>query len=131
MIQIIGTMVTSSMDFAQDKRNHRRFPLSIGTELRLHNALPENTGVRGETRDVSASGAFFRVNEPIEVGEKIQFVLTFGPDLTTTNPLHVQFWGTVVRVEKSDDIGYRHGVAVQIRRYEFSPEAYSARTAKA
>lgn len=105
-----------------EKRGHRRFPLSLATEL--NGSRPDSTSIPSETRDVSASGAFFRTQRPVEIGETVQFVLTFGPDLTmTTPPLNVRFWGTVVRVEdQPESVGFNHGIAVQIQRYEFNTQ---------
>lgn len=113
----------SLMIAQSEKRGHRRFPLSLTTEL--NGTSPDSISIPSETRDVSASGAFFRTQRPVEVGESVQFVLTFGPDLTmTTPPLNVRFWGTVVRVEdQSESVGFHHGVAVQIQRYEFNSQA--------
>ena len=102
-----------------ERRTHRRFPLSLTTELK---GLTSNLGlIDSETVDVSAGGILFRVKQPVSVGENIQFLLKFGPDLTMTTPaLLVRFWGTVVRSEKrSGAAGLDHTIAVNIQRYEF------------
>lgn len=102
-----------------ERRTHRRFPLSLTTELK---GLTNNLGlIDSETLDVSAGGILFRVKQPVNVGENIQFLLKFGPDLTMTSPaLLVRFWGTVVRMEKRPGVvGFDHTIAVNIQRYEF------------
>ncbi len=102
-----------------ERRTHRRFPLSLTTELK---GLTSNLGlIDSETLDVSAGGILFRVKQPVSVGENIQFLLKFGPDLTMTTPaLLVRFWGNVVRSEKrSGAAGFDHTIAVNIQRYEF------------
>ena len=102
-----------------ERRTHRRFPLSLTTELK---GLTSNLGlIDSETLDVSAGGILFRVKQPVRLGENIQFLLKFGPDLTMTSPaLLVRFWGTVVRAEKrSGAAGFDHTIAVNIQRYEF------------
>jgi hypothetical protein len=102
-----------------ERRTHRRFPLTLPTELK---GLTSNLGIiDSETLDVSAGGVLLRVKDPIAVGENIQFLLKFGPDLTMTSPaLLVRFWGTVVRSEqRSGAAGIDHAVAVNIQRYEF------------
>jgi hypothetical protein len=84
--------------------------------------LTNNLGiVDSETLDVSAGGVLLRVKNPIAVGENIQFLLKFGPDLTMTSPaLLVRFWGTVVRSEnRAGAAGIEQAVAVNILRYEF------------
>ena len=102
-----------------ERRTHRRFPLTLPTELK---GLTNNLGIiDSETLDVSAGGVLLRVKNSIAVGENIQFLLKFGPDLTMTSPaLLVRFWGTVVRSEKrSGTAGFEQAVAVNILRYEF------------
>ncbi len=102
-----------------DRRTHRRFPLTLSTELK---GLTNDLGlIDSETMDVSAGGILFRVKRPLAMGENIQFLLKFGPDLTMTTPaLLVRFWGTVVRTERRDGLsGYDHAIAVNIQRYEF------------
>jgi hypothetical protein len=102
-----------------ERRTHRRFPLSLTTELK---GLTSNLGlIDSETVDVSAGGILFRVKHPVSIGENIQFLLKFGPDLTMTTPaLLVRFWGTVVRSEeRSGAAGFDHTIAVNIQRYEF------------
>jgi hypothetical protein len=100
-----------------ERRTHRRFPLTLPTELK---GLTSNLGlIDSETLDVSAGGVLLRVKNPISVGENIQFLLKFGPDLTMTSPaLLVRFWGTVVRSERRSGAS-DHAVAVNIQRYEF------------
>jgi hypothetical protein len=102
-----------------ERRTHRRFPLALTTELK---GLTSHLGlIDSETLDVSAGGILFRVKQPVRVGENVQFLLKFGPDLTMTSPaLLVRFWGTVVRSEKrSGAAGFDHTIAVDIQRYEF------------
>jgi hypothetical protein len=102
-----------------ERRTHRRFPLALSTELK---GLTSNLGViDSETLDVSAGGILFRLKQPVDVGENIQFLLKFGPDLTMTSPaLLVRFWGTVVRREKrSEADGFDYTIGVNIQRYEF------------
>lgn len=102
-----------------ERRTHRRFPLTLPTELK---GLTTNLGVvDSETLDVSAGGVLLRVKNPVAVGENIQFLLKFGPDLTMTSPaLLVRFWGTVVRSERRPiSTGFDHAAAVNIQRYEF------------
>lgn len=114
-------MSISSVMIAQtEKRAHRRFPLSLTTQLQ--GSWPNLQNIDSETLDVSAGGVLFRAKHSLPIGENVEFLLRFGPDLTMTSPpLLVRFWGKVVRAEDCTDLpGYDHTVAIQIRRYEFS-----------
>jgi hypothetical protein len=88
----------------------------------MQGSWPNLQNIDSETLDVSASGVLFRAKRSIPVGEDVEFLLRFGPDLTMTSPpLLVRFWGKVVRTEDRADLpGYDHTMAIQIRRYEFS-----------
>lgn len=110
----------SPMTAQTEKRAHRRFPLSLTTQLQGSWPSPQN--IDSETLDVSAGGVLFRVKRALSVGEEVKFLLRFGPDLTMTSPpLLVRFWAKVVRTEDHSDLpGYDHTIAVEIRRYEFS-----------
>lgn len=102
-----------------ERRTHRRFPLVLTTELK---GITNDLGlIESETLDVSAGGILFRIKQPLHVGENVQFLLKFGPDLTMTTPaLLVRFWGTVVRSGKRPGLAdFEHTVAVNIQRYEF------------
>jgi hypothetical protein len=103
-----------------EKRTHRRFPLSLTTQLQ--GLGYSHQAIASETLDISASGVLFRTKQAISVGEDVEFLLRFGPDLTMTSPpLMVRFWGKVVRAEdRSGSPGYDHAIAIQIRRYEFT-----------
>jgi len=108
-----------SMIAQSEKRAHRRFPLSLHTEIET--PRPDLSPIDSETLDVSASGVLFRTRTSLSVGDNVQFLLRFGPDLTmTTPPLLVRFWGTVIRSEeRSGTPGFDHAIAVQIQKYEF------------
>ncbi len=114
-------MSIGSVMIAQtEKRAHRRFPLSLTTQLQ--GSWPSLQDIDSETLDVSAGGVLFRTKRALPLGEDVEFLLRFGPDLTMTSPpLLVHFWGKVVRTEDRSELpGYAHTMAIQIRRYEFS-----------
>jgi hypothetical protein len=117
-METLSLKSTSSLMTAQtERRAHRRFPLSLTTQLQ--GLSPQD--IDSETLDVSAGGVLFRVKRGLSVGEEVRFLLRFGPDLTMTSPpLLVRFWGKVVRTEDRSDLPeYDHTIAVEIRRYEF------------
>ncbi|HEU5401864.1 MAG TPA: PilZ domain-containing protein [Terriglobales bacterium] len=115
----LSPISTASPMIAQtEKRAHRRFPLSLTTQLQ--GSWPTRQDIDSETLDVSAGGVLFRVKRELSIGEEVEFLLRFGPDLTMTSPpLLVRFWGKVVRADRGDLPGYDHTIAVEIRRYEF------------
>jgi hypothetical protein len=81
--------------------------------------------VATETRNVSARGVFFYVDKRPAAGGKIEFILTFPPELTFTHSIRVRFVGTVVRVEEPPIAG-RFGIAAAIEHYEFLTDSASA-----
>jgi PilZ domain len=119
-METLSPIYTSPLMTQTEKRAHRRFPLSLTTQLQ--GSWPALQNIDSETLDVSAGGVLFRVNRPLSVGEEVEFLLRFGPDLTMTSPpLLVRFWGKVVRTQERPDIpGYSQTAAIEIRRYEFS-----------
>ncbi len=120
-METLSPIATGSiMTALTEKRAHRRFPLSLTTQLQVCWPNPQN--IDSETLDVSAGGVLLRAKRALTVGEDVEFLLRFGPDLTMTSPpLLVHFWGKVVRIEDRSDLpGYDHTMAIQIRRYEFS-----------
>ncbi len=120
-METLSVIPTASLMTTQtEKRAHRRFPLSLTTQLQVCWPNPQN--IESETLDVSAGGVLFRSKRALPVGEDVEFLLRFGPDLTMTSPpLLVRFWGKVVRTEERAGLpGYDHTLAIQIRRYEFS-----------
>jgi PilZ domain len=107
----------------QDRRELRRFHIQLPAEVKFTNGgVHEFTT---ETRNVSARGVFFYVDQKPARGTKVEFVLTFPPELTFTRSIRVRFTGTVLRVEEPHVEG-RVGIAAAIEHYEFLPESVSA-----
>ena len=104
------------MENQPDRREMRRFNVQLPAQVMLH-----NDGVHEVitlTRNVSARGVFFYVDQRVTPGSEIEFVLTFPPELTFTQSIRVRFAGTVVRVEEPTRDG-RIGIAAAINHYEF------------
>ncbi|MGE5110027.1 MAG: PilZ domain-containing protein, partial [Acidobacteriaceae bacterium] len=81
----LSPISTASPMIAQtEKRAHRRFPLSLTTQLQ--GSWPTRQDIDSETLDVSAGGVLFRVKRELSIGEEVEFLLRFGPDLTMTSP---------------------------------------------
>jgi hypothetical protein len=81
-----------------------------------------------ETQNVSARGVYLYLDSDLEVGNRIEFTLTFPPELTFTRSIRVRFSGRAVRVERGLP-GGKYGVAAAIDDYEFltDPEEQTAR----
>ena len=76
---------------------------------RVQSCLPVSVnGVAGVTRDISATGVFFEIDEKYSAGSKIQFELQLD---TPGGPLRLVCDGEVVRVVTKDG---RSGVAARI-----------------
>jgi hypothetical protein len=80
--------------------------------------------ILGETSNVSAVGAYFPSKVELSSDESVEYVLTFPPELThAPAPWRVQFYGSVVRVERQTAEQGTYGVAVHTTKHRYlSPE---------
>lgn len=97
-----------------EKRATRRFSLRLPIALKLGNGGGD---IESRTRDVSARGVCFYVDEPPAEGSDIHFTLTLPPEVTLTESISMRCVGRVVRVERGQ--GNTSSVAAVIDRYEF------------
>ena len=98
-----------------ERRASRRFNMNLPLTIRF------NTGTlkvqqEARTRDVSFRGLYFVIDSSFQTGMPVEFVLTLPKEVTMAGDVHIQCYGTVVRVE---DFESRRGVAARIDRYEF------------
>lgn len=107
-----------SLEIGAERRGSRRFTMAL--PLTIHNAGSKTDERRAETRDVSFRGLYFITENGVEVGSKIEFVLTLPKQITLATDVHIHCSGLVVRVEPNQG---RTGVAAQIERYEFMPQS--------
>jgi hypothetical protein len=103
-------------EVSSERRNMRRFDMRLPASVAL--AGGPTTELLTETQNVSARGVFFYLDQPIEVGSRIDVTLTFPPHVTLTDSVRVRFTAQVVRVERSQPVG-RVGVGASIESYEF------------
>ena len=75
----------------------------------------------GETRNLSSTGVYFVVNEPIELGSLLEFVITLPDDISLAGAVRLLCKGKVTRVEQQEESLY--GIAATIERYEFLRES--------
>jgi PilZ domain-containing protein len=85
---------------AADRRQARRYRLALPVELE------HGTGL---TRDISASGVFFKTNSSFRLGETIRFSLVL-EYADPSGPLRLHCQGEIVRVER-----YEGTVGVAVR----------------
>jgi PilZ domain len=90
-----------------EQRRNQRF------DLRLPFELLTGPKAKGETRNVSSCGVLFRSPKPIEIGEPIEYMITFPKAPGTRVDVRLRCVGTVVRIETGSTF------AATMERYEF------------
>ncbi len=74
----------------------------------------------GETANLSAGGVLFSATLDVEVGEPIEYVITFPTHASNGGGVNLRCLGKVVRLVPSDSEGKRSIlVAATLERYEF------------
>ena len=107
---------------ATEKRRAKRFPMRLPVAVKANGEKPDKQVV--ETRDVSSSGVYFEVPNPLEVGASLEFLLTLPEPITKGSAVQIRCIGKVVRVDKTHSGAKSHtGVAATIERYEFVRES--------
>ncbi len=102
-----------------ERRASRRFNMNLPLTIRFLNGTSK-VEQEARTRDVSFRGLYFVIESTFEPGMPVEFVLTLPKEVTMAGDVHIQCYGTVVRVEEHNN---RKGVAARIDRYEFLPSA--------
>jgi PilZ domain len=100
----------------KDKRATRRFALHLPVSVRYGEGSKEHSA---QTRDVSARGICFLVDEGVQAGSPIDFMLTLPPEITLTESIRIRCKGHVVRVEGNPAANGKMAVAAVIDEYEF------------
>jgi hypothetical protein len=100
-----------------ERRASRRFNMNLPLTIRFQNGSSK-VEHEARTRDVSFRGLYFVIDSAFQTGMPVQFVLTLPKEVTMAGDVHIQCFGTVVRIDDSES---RHGVAARIDRYEFLP----------
>lgn len=106
------------MENSVERRGSRRYTMTLPLSIRQLGSTA--TEVEGETRDVSFRGLYFTLETGVKAGSQIEFVLTLPKKITLATDVHIRCTGLVLRVEPNNG---RTGVAAQIERYEFLPQA--------
>jgi hypothetical protein len=100
----------------EDKRATRRFALRLPVSISYTEDGQQEK--EAQSRDVSARGICFYVDDAISAGSAIEFTLTLPPEITLTESIRVRCKGKVVRVENGAPNG-KIAVAAVIDEYEF------------
>lgn len=98
-----------------ERRTMRRFDMRLPALVRI---AGQGADLETVTDNVSARGIFFRLPQPLAVGDHVLVTLTFPPHVTLTGKVRVRFDASVVRVEQRMD-GAPAGIAAAIDAYEF------------
>jgi hypothetical protein len=94
-----------------EQRKNQRFDLRLPFEI-IRNGANEKT--TGETRNVSSSGVLFTSAEHVEVGQPIEYFITFPKQPGARVEVRLRCVGKVLR-EEPDDSRF----AATLERYEF------------
>ena len=92
--------------------------------LRVLSREAKGRELNAHTRDLSYRGLYFLAEADFEVGNDIDFVITFPQQVTQSGDVNIRCQGTIVRVEASEN--GRVGIAARIARYEFLPASATA-----
>lgn len=93
-----------------EQRKHQRFDLKLPFELIQSGTVSVMTG---ETKNVSSSGVLFTSAVPVEVGESIEYMLTFPKVPGARAEVRLRCVGKVLRNEPETTF------AATLERYEF------------
>ncbi|MGB9073759.1 MAG: PilZ domain-containing protein [Terriglobales bacterium] len=103
-------------DQTSERRSRRRVPVGVPVKVRK----PDGTEQEGLTRDLSSAGIFLYSESGLEVGTKLELVITLPPSLGLGPGGWALCQASVVRVEEATAKGV--GVAAVIDRIELLPE---------
>lgn len=98
-----------------EQRKNQRFDLKLPIEFLRPGATPKSAGDKalGETKNVSSSGVLFSTPTPVEVGEPIEYLITFPKAPGSRAEVRIRCVGKVLRNEVAETF------AATLERYEF------------
>jgi hypothetical protein len=100
-----------------DNRTSRRFPVHLPAKVKL-----SDNCAAGSTANISAAGAYLRLDGGLEVGSTAEFEITIpGESIGSEHNVRIHCHGRVVRCDEADEEGHP-GVACVIEQYEFVRE---------
>jgi hypothetical protein len=106
------------MGIMTERRTTRRYDLSLPISVRVPTANASDSQM-GKTRDISARGLYFVMDQDLQAGSDLDFTLTLPTEVTHGVEVFVRATGKVVRVEsRIEDGNSRMGIAAVIKRYD-------------
>lgn len=93
-----------------EQRRNQRFQLRLPLEIIRGGSAPKTIG---ETRNLSSTGVLFSAPAAVEVGQPIEYLITFPKAPGSRAEVRLKCMGTVVRGEAEA------GFAATLERYEF------------
>lgn len=97
-----------------------RFPLQLSVRYRK---IGDREWRRGETENVSRSGALIRLADPLEVDASVELRLTLEVPAPGADAAEVRCRGRVVRSVSPSEHHAWPGSAIAIEQYDFEPSA--------
>lgn len=93
-----------------EQRKHQRFDLRLPFEIIRGEARLKAVG---ETKNVSSSGVLFKMGDAVELGETIEYLITFPKAAGSRLDVRLRCAGKIVRNEPEETF------AATLERYEF------------
>ena len=107
------------MGLMSERRNARRYDLSLPVVIRAAAEQGMAETQKGKTRDISTRGLYFVIDQDLRDGSDLDIMLTLPSEMTNGEEVLVKASGKVVRVEERVEDGTpRRGVAAIIQRYD-------------
>jgi len=104
-----------------EQRKTKRFDLKLPLTVIRKSFQPVSS--TGETKNVSAGGVLFYSDLEAEVGEPIEYIITFPTHSINGGSVNLRCLGKVVRLETNGaEEGGRRLIAATLERYEFLRE---------
>jgi len=100
-----------------EQRKHKRYPIRLPMRVLRRGTAP--FFAQGETRNLSARGVLFVSDHRLEVGERIEFAITWPAGNRSSDPLDLYCLGKVLRVSTDPGAGC-FSVAATVERYAFT-----------
>ena len=94
----------------------RRFPIQLPVQVKVGDGRLQH---EVQSRNISSRGIYFEFAAPVDVGSRVEFLLTLPERVTKGKALQVHCFGKVVRVERGGGGGSKVGIAATIERYLF------------
>lgn len=103
-----------------EQRRTKRFDLRLPVEVVRKNFQPASSA--GETKNLSAGGVLFTATIDVDVGDPIEYIITFPTHSINGGAVNLRCLGKVVRRETSNPDSEGNSlplVAATLERYEF------------